>query len=226
MKYIIILIIILSFYPAANGQRWAIGLSGSVEKLLINTNNTYQGDFIFNSGSSFNLIAQYDLNKNWFVRSGLGYFSYSFQFNYTYPTYINPNSGIVGVNGILIVNFYGHNNYTESLMEVPVYLGFQTPLSISFLRFYWTLGGSCGGFVNQKYSSNNTSSVQNEYVFNSNSVIINLSGTMGFSFSITPNLLINTGVIFRQGISGADQFGSIGFQLGTTYYLGKPTASK
>jgi hypothetical protein len=207
-------------YLSLNGsgqKQWSIGISGSVDKLIDNINPDIQSNLTLNWGSSINVLVQYEFNKYLFLRTGLSYVSYAFQQNFQPGYYIYyPDS-------------YTYLSYTEGILELPVSLGVQVPLSNSLFKLYATLGGAFGKYVYENYQNNSFDSYnnihssfsRNEFSFDYTAYGINLLGTVGMSYSIKPKLLIFGGLNYRQGLAGIDEFGSLGLQLGTMYYFGK-----
>jgi hypothetical protein len=220
MKHLAIFLIITIFSGNIVGQkRWMVALSGSADKVTpninsiipVNKNSNYFDKYSMYYGYSINLNLQREFNKHWFIRSGVDYFSYSFQFTPNYLSNLNSNS---------ISSSQLSVKYNLGLFEIPIYVGFQTQVAKSDLRFYVTWGGAFGTYLNQNDINN-----LKPYGSGFSNYTFNYVLTTGLSYPLTPDLLIFGGANLRSGLNVA-QFGSVGLQLGTMYYFGKSSEYK
>jgi hypothetical protein len=207
-------------------KRWAIGLLGSVNKIIYDANRQnieFTGENLY-FGSSINLFIHHEFTKHWFYRAAFGYYNYSYQY---YDNSFFYNNG-------QIVNTYQQNNYEDGFVENSFSIGYQFYLSNPAFRIYLSLGGSIDFPLFEHYliynqSSSNyfqPSTYSRSGFSHYGSTGINALSSFGLSYSISNNILLYGGINFRQGVGSADEFGSLGLQLGTMYYIGKPVESR
>lgn len=198
---------------AHSQNRWAMGFSLSGDKLITNfrgpsTTEAYNLYY----GSSIYYNVQFDISKNWFVRSGLGYYGYYFEHQLFTPTYWG--------------NKVEQQNSTYGFLDLPILLGFQSNFKDSPFQVYSSMGVSLSYLFYLKTQYLNPNSFNSSY--RDYTVEYFPTGFWGReSFSITGQLATGVfysdlsknkyflGLIFRQqALNAWSLFGSLGIQSG------------
>lgn len=214
----VILLMVFTINPNLYGQKkWDMGFAVSGEKVIVQNRVAAPYEtYTLKYGSSLNFIVQYEFNKFLFLRSGIGYYSFSHQYKANYPS--SSYSTTI-------------QEMTDGFIDLPLALGINSPDISKNLNFYATIGLS----LSENFYTKRIETISGSYNYYSGysyerlfqyygreSFLMTSNVSLGLTIKTENNFKFFGGLLYRQQmINPYNLFGNVGIQLGFLCQISK-----